>query len=98
MHADLIQIIRQVRRRWRFKLALRGALGVVGLGVLVLLAGNGHCHDTAIVKRVKRRGVDRVISVMPVLDTKGRVAEELVKPKNDFIVVLEVPAEAKDAR
>lgn len=68
-------------------------------GVLVLLAGNGHCHDTAIVKRVKRRGVDRVISVMPVLDTQGRVAEELAKPKNDFIVVLEVPREAtREAR
>src|SRR5947207_9319204 len=36
--SELVDIIHQVRRRWRRKLALRGALGVVGLGVLVLLA------------------------------------------------------------
>lgn len=66
-------------------------------GVLVLLAGNGHCHDTAIVNRVKRRGVDRVISIQPVLDVEGRVARALAKPMNDFIVVLELPAEAKAA-
>src|SRR4051812_42443785 len=35
--SELVDIIRQVRRRWRMKLALRGALGVVGLGVLVIL-------------------------------------------------------------
>jgi hypothetical protein len=35
--SELLQIIRQVRRRWRNKLALRGALGVVGIGLLVLV-------------------------------------------------------------
>src|SRR5262245_30326019 len=35
--AELLDIIRQVRQRWRVKLALRGALGVVGLGLAVLL-------------------------------------------------------------
>src|SRR5687767_7034876 len=35
--SELVEIIRQVRRRWRMKLALRGALGVVGLGLVVLL-------------------------------------------------------------
>ncbi len=35
--SELVEIIHQVRRRWRVKLALRGALGVVGLGALVLL-------------------------------------------------------------
>src|SRR5690349_3914282 len=35
--SELVAIIHQVRRRWRMKLALRGALAVVGLGVLVLL-------------------------------------------------------------
>src|SRR6185436_11399652 len=35
--SELVEIIRQVRRRWRMKLALRGALGVVGVGLLVLL-------------------------------------------------------------
>jgi uncharacterized iron-regulated protein len=64
-------------------------------GLLVLLAGNGHCHDSAIVGRIKRRGVDKVISIHPVLDIDGRVAEALAKPMNDYLVVLELPAEAK---
>jgi uncharacterized iron-regulated protein len=64
-------------------------------GLLVLLAGNGHCHDSAIISRIKRRGVDKVISVSPVLDTEGRVAEALAKPKNDFIVVLSLPPDVK---
>jgi hypothetical protein len=34
---ELVDVIRQVRRRWRMKLALRGALGVLGLGLIVLL-------------------------------------------------------------
>ncbi|MEO8521456.1 MAG: DUF4175 family protein, partial [Acidobacteriota bacterium] len=34
---ELVDVIRQVRRRWRMKLALRGALGVAGLGLVVLL-------------------------------------------------------------
>src|SRR3954454_17685422 len=33
----LVEIIHQVRRRWRYKQALRGAVGVLGLGVAVLL-------------------------------------------------------------
>jgi hypothetical protein len=35
--AELTGIIGQVRRRWRLKLALRGALAVLGLGLIVLL-------------------------------------------------------------
>src|SRR5438552_2001229 len=34
---ELVDVIREVRRRWRLKLALRGALGVLGLGLVVLL-------------------------------------------------------------
>ena len=32
-----MDIIHDVRRRWRYKLALRGAVGVLGLGVAALL-------------------------------------------------------------
>lgn len=64
-------------------------------GLLVLLAGNGHCHDSAIVDRIERRGVDRVISIQPVLDVEGRVAHVLAKPMNDFVVVLELPPDVK---
>ena len=45
MHSDLIAVIRQVRRRWRMKLALRGAVGVLGLGVLVLQIGRASCRE-----------------------------------------------------
>jgi len=60
-------------------------------GRAILLAGNGHCHDSAIVARLERRGVGDVVSVRPILDTDGQVAEALVKPMNDFLVVLQVP-------
>jgi uncharacterized iron-regulated protein len=67
-------------------------------GLLVVLAGNGHCHDSAIVRRVQRRGIDRVISIQPVLDVHGKVSRALASPINDFVVVLELPAEATQAR
>lgn len=58
---------------------------------MVVLAGGGHCHDSAIVARVKRRGIAEAISVQPVLDIEGRVADALAKPMNDYLVVLTVP-------
>lgn len=64
-------------------------------GYLVLLAGNGHCHDSAIVNRIKRRGITQVVSLHPVVDLGGRVAEVLAKPMNDYLVVLELPADVK---
>lgn len=64
-------------------------------GHLVILAGNGHCHDSAIVGRLKRRGVADVVSLRPVIDADGSVAEALAKPMNDFVVVLKLPPGAK---
>lgn len=66
-------------------------------GHAIILAGNGHCHDSAIVNRIKRRGITDVISVRPVVDLEGQVAESLAKPMNDYIVVLQMPPEAKEA-
>jgi uncharacterized iron-regulated protein len=66
-------------------------------GHIVILAGNGHCHDSAIVGRLKRRGVADVVSVRAVIDDgEGSVAAALAKPMNDFLVVLELPAEMKE--
>jgi uncharacterized iron-regulated protein len=63
---------------------------------VVILAGNGHCHDTAIVNRIKRRGIKDVVSVRTVIDDgEGSVAEALAKPIHDFLVVLELPADVK---
>jgi uncharacterized iron-regulated protein len=61
-------------------------------GHLILLAGNGHCHDTAIVNRIKRRGVRDALSIRGVIDDgEGSVSDALVAPMNDFVVVLQSP-------
>jgi len=60
---------------------------------LVILAGTGHCHDSAIVHRMQRRGIKDVVSIRTVVDDgQGNVAEELAKPMTDFLVVLTAPA------
>ncbi|HET9624713.1 MAG TPA: ChaN family lipoprotein [Kofleriaceae bacterium] len=62
-------------------------------GHLILLAGNGHCHDSAVVGRLKRRGVADAISIRGVLDDgEGSVADVLARPINDLLVVLQLPA------
>ena len=66
-------------------------------GHLVILAGNGHCHDSAIVNRIKRRGIANVVSLRTVIDDgEGGVAEALAKPVNDFLVVLTLPASMRE--
>jgi len=61
-------------------------------GHLVILAGNGHCHDSAIVNRLKRRGVTDVLSVRALLDDgEGNLADVLAKPMNDYVFVLQMP-------
>jgi uncharacterized iron-regulated protein len=67
-------------------------------GHLVLLAGNGHCHDSAIVNRIKRRGIAEALSVRAVIDDgEGSVGEALAKPINDFVVVLQMPGDVRRA-
>ena len=64
-------------------------------GHLVILAGNGHCHDSAIVNRIKRRGVAQAVSVRAVIDDGEGVAEALAKPMNDYLFVLQPTAAMK---
>jgi uncharacterized iron-regulated protein len=65
-------------------------------GHIVILAGAGHCHDSAIVGRMKRRGVTDALSIRTVVDLDdGAVAEALAKPMNDFLVVLTPPPALK---
>jgi uncharacterized iron-regulated protein len=59
---------------------------------IVILAGNGHCHDSGVVNRIKRRGVTDAVSVLPIIDDGGNVASELVKPTNDYLFVMTMPA------
>jgi uncharacterized iron-regulated protein len=65
-------------------------------GHLVILAGNGHCHDSAIVNRIKRRGIAPVVSVRPVLDIDS--SEVLAQPINDYAFVLQATAAIKKQR
>jgi uncharacterized iron-regulated protein len=61
-------------------------------GHVIILAGGGHCHDSAIVNRIKRRGIADVVSIRSVIDDKeGSVADAMAKPINDYYVVLEMP-------
>jgi hypothetical protein len=56
---------------------------------VVILAGHGHCHTSAIVKRMRRRGVQRAVSVHPVIDKgDGEVPALLATPENDFLFVM----------
>ncbi len=66
--------------------------------MIVILAGDGHCHDSAIVKRLARRGVGKVLSVRPVIDTgDGEVSDLLAEPQNDYLFVMTPPKVAGDA-
>ncbi|MBA3460078.1 MAG: ChaN family lipoprotein [Deltaproteobacteria bacterium] len=65
-------------------------------GRVIILAGNGHCHDSAIVSRIKRRGIAQVVSIRPVLDIDS--SEVLAQPINDFAFVLEASAAIKAKR
>ena len=65
-------------------------------GHLILLAGNGHCHDSAIIGRLKRRGIADAVSIRGVLDDgEGNVADALARPINDYVVVLQMPPDVR---
>ena len=64
---------------------------------IIILAGTGHCHDSAIIRRLKRRGIEHSISVLPVIDDgNGNVAKLLESPIHDYLFVLGVPKPAQD--
>jgi uncharacterized iron-regulated protein len=57
---------------------------------VVILAGIGHCFDAAVPRRLRRRGVARVVSVQAVIDDGGSaVSDLLAAPENDFVIVLD---------
>lgn len=88
--------IYRIQVLWDETMADTGAkwLAANPTGHLIIVAGNGHCHDSAIINRMKRRGIADVVSVRPVIDTDGQVSEVLAKPMNDFVVVLQMPKKA----
>ena len=59
---------------------------------IFILAGNGHCHESAIVRRIERRGVKAAVSIKPVVDDgQGNVAATLADPENDYLFVMTPP-------
>ncbi|HWM86546.1 MAG TPA: ChaN family lipoprotein [Kofleriaceae bacterium] len=59
---------------------------------IIILAGNGHCHESAIVRRIERRGVSGAVSVRPIIDDgEGGVAALLAAPENDYLFVMTPP-------
>ncbi|MEZ4362537.1 MAG: ChaN family lipoprotein [Kofleriaceae bacterium] len=58
----------------------------------IVIAGNGHCHDSAVVARVKRRGISEAVSIRPIVDTgDDEVAGALARPMNDYLFVMTLP-------
>lgn len=92
--ADFIDTIYPVQVLWDETMADTAARWVQAEEgrVVVILAGNGHCHHSAIVNRMKRRGVDATVSVRPVIETgAGEVADLLADPQNDYLFVMKKP-------
>jgi uncharacterized iron-regulated protein len=92
VETDFIDTIYPVQVLWDETMAdtaSRWVLAAEGRQV-VIIAGNGHCHESAIVRRMKRRGVEGVVSVRPVVDLGGsEVADLLASPQNDYLFVME---------
>ena len=62
---------------------------------LLILAGVGHCHDSAIVRRLRRRGPATVVSVRPLVDDgEGNVAAALADGITDYLFVMTPPKPA----
>ncbi len=56
---------------------------------IAILAGAGHCHDSGIVNRIKRRGINEVVSVRPVIETgDGELATAIAESENDYLFVM----------
>ncbi|MBZ0232489.1 MAG: ChaN family lipoprotein [Deltaproteobacteria bacterium] len=63
-----------------------------GGDTIVIIAGNGHCHDSAIVRRLVRRGGGPAVSIRPIIDDgEGNVARALAEAQNDYLFVMSMP-------
>lgn len=63
-----------------------------GGAAIVILAGNGHCHDWAVAGRLRRRGAAPVVAVRPIIDDgKGGVAAALTEGNVDYLFVMTMP-------
>jgi uncharacterized iron-regulated protein len=69
---------------------------------IIILAGNGHCHDSAIVRRMQRRGIAAAVSVRPIIDREdrgdGEVGEAIGEAANDYLFVMSMPKQSAPGR
>ncbi len=96
--ADFIDQIYPVQVLWDETMADTAAKWLLAKANrrLVILAGHGHCHESAIIRRMRRRGITSVVSVRPVVDTgKGEVADLLTAPIHSYLLVMEKDAKKK---
>ena len=65
---------------------------------LIIIAGKGHCHESAIVSRLRRRGAFNVRSVFPVIDDgTGGVAGLIAEKIHDYLFVMSPPSGGKSS-
>ena len=78
---------------WDEAMAGNAAAWLDGGGdAIVILAGNGHCHDSAVAGRLRRRGATPVLSVRPIIDDgKGGVAAALTENNVDYLFIMTMP-------
>lgn len=94
--ADAQQRMYSVQVLWDESMADGAARFVAGGPTrhMVILAGNGHCHDAGVITRLRRRGVGDALSILPLVDDGENVAAELARPRNDLLLVMRRPATA----
>jgi uncharacterized iron-regulated protein len=89
--ADRIYLVQVIWDETMAETAARW-VDLAGDRAMVILAGSGHCHDAAVVRRLQRRGVSPVISVRPIIDDgEGNVAEAILEKRNDYLFVMTMP-------
>lgn len=83
---------------WDESMAAGAKAFLDGGDAIVILAGNGHCHDWGVAGRLRRRGVTPVVSVRPIIDDgHGNVAEALTEGNADYLWIMTMPAGAAPA-
>ncbi|MBK9033743.1 MAG: ChaN family lipoprotein [Myxococcales bacterium] len=83
---------------WDESMAAGAKAWLDGADAIVIIAGNGHCHDSAIVGRLRRRGVTDAVSVRPIIDDgDGNVAAALAEGGVDYLWIMTRAAAATPA-
>jgi uncharacterized iron-regulated protein len=81
------------------ELSARWLSGAPGQRVMIILAGTGHCEDSGVPSRIRRRAIKEVLSIRPVVDDgEGSLGDAVAAHETDLLVVLSAPKNATTAR